>query len=270
MKRLFILVFAALTTSLLTSCVTNVVDETVQVESVQDATGFTALKVNRSSDNISVTGWGRDSIIAAADLSIWANNSDQAKRISEDLTFSWATGSTTAELIVASEAPGQELAYLKQMNISAPSRFSLDLETGSGDIKATNMLGDLNLTTGSGSITADTKGKIIASTSSGDVHAVCAQGASLDLGSGSVSLDITSPTFDDVTVSTASGDVTLRLVDSAHVTFDLSTSSGDIDINYGGTSTVTENGSLRIDVNGGGKLISLETSSGNIKVRAIQ
>src|SRR5688572_18361743 len=105
MNRLFILVLTALTTSLLTSCVTNVVDETVQVESVQDATAFTGLKVNRSSDNISVTGWDRDSIVATADLSIWANNSDQAKQISEDLTFSWATGSPTAELIVTSEAP---------------------------------------------------------------------------------------------------------------------------------------------------------------------
>ena len=135
--------------------------------------------------------------------------------------------------------------------------------------KAANMVGDLNLTTRSGSIIADTKGRIIASTSSGDVNAVCGQGASLDLGSGDVALDVTSSTFDDVTVSTASGDVTLRLADSARVTFDLSTSSGNIDINYGGTSTVTENGYLRIDVNGGGKLISVENSSGNIKVRAI-
>lgn len=270
MKRLFILLFAALfTSSLLNSCVTDVVDETVQKVSVQDAAAFTALKVNRSSDNISVTGWSRDSIIATANLSIWATTSDQAKQISEDLKFSWATGSTTAELIVTSDEAGQELAKLSEMTISAPSRFELNLETGSGDIKAANMVGDLNLTTGSGSIIADTKGRIIASTSSGDVNAVCGQGASLDLGSGDVALDVTSSTFDDVTVSTASGDVTLRLADSARVTFDLSTSSGNIDINYGGTSTVTENGYLRIDVNGGGKLISVETSSGNIKVRAI-
>lgn len=270
MKRLFILLFAALlTSSLLSSCVTDVVDETVQIESVQDAASFTALKVNRSSDNISVTGWSRDSIIAKANLSIWANSTDNAKQIGEDLQFSWATGSTTAELLVTSDVAGQELAYLREMVISTPSRFALNLETGSGDIKATNMAGDLNLITGSGSITADTKGKIIASTSSGDVNAICGQGASLDLGSGDVALDVTSSAFDDVTISTSSGDVSLRLADSAQVTFDLSTSSGDIDINYGGTSTVTENGYLRIDVNGGGKLITIETSSGNIKVRAI-
>lgn len=81
MKRLFILLFAALlTSSLLSSCVTDVVDETVQIESVQDAASFTALKVNRSSDNISVTGWSRDSIIAKANLSIWANSTDNESR----------------------------------------------------------------------------------------------------------------------------------------------------------------------------------------------
>lgn len=270
MKRLFILLFTALSTSsLLSSCVTNVVDETVEKVSVQDATAFTALKVNRSSDNISVAGWSRDSIIATATLSIWANSSDEAQQISQDLKFNWATGSTTAELIVTSNEADQELARLQEMTISAPSRFELNLETNSGDIKATNMFGDLNLTTGSGSITADTKGKIIASTSSGDINAICGQGASLDLGSGDVALDVTSSEFDDVTVATSSGDVSLRLADSARVSFDLSTSSGDIDINYGGTSTVTGNGYLRIDVNGGGKLITIETSSGNIKVRAI-
>jgi hypothetical protein len=233
MKRLFILLLTAFSTSsLVTSCVTNVVDETVKIESVQDAATFTALKVNRSSDNIVVTGWSRDSILATANLSIWANNPDEAKQISEDLQFSWATGSTTAELLVTTDVAKQELAKITGMTISAPSRFDLDLETGSGDIKAMNMLGNLNLTTGSGAITAETKGSINVSTSSGDVNATCGKGATLDLSSGNVTLDVTSTSFDGVTVSTASGDVTLRLADSAHVTFELTTSSGDIDIQW--------------------------------------
>lgn len=253
-----------------TGCVTEVVDETVQKVSTQDGTGFTALKVSRSSDDIIVTGWNSDTIKATAYLSIWAGNSDKAQQISDDLKFSWATGSPTAELIVTSDESDQELAQLNELKISAPSRFGLNLETSSGDIKATNMLGDLNLTTSSGDVIAETKGRVTANTSGGDVHAVAGRGATLDLSSGDVTLDVTTTEFDGVNVETSSGDVTMRLAEGAKVTFDLNTSSGDITVNYGGTTTSSQSGYLRIDINGGGKIVNLETSSGDIKIQTLR
>lgn len=270
MKQVVLLAcMALLTSSIISGCVTNVVDETVQKVSVQDAKSFTGLKVSRSSDDITVNGWKSDTITATANLSIWASGADKAKQIGDELKFNWAPGSSTAELVVTSDKSGQELARLRDLTISVPSRFSLNLETSSGDIKASNMLGDLTLNTSSGVITASTAGRIVANSSSGDVNAVCGRGASLDLSSGNVNLDVTSSNFDGVSVSTSSGDVTLRLADSARVSFDLSTSSGDIDINYSGTSTISQTGSLRIDVNGGGKIVRLETSSGNIIIRTL-
>ncbi|MBS1904395.1 MAG: DUF4097 family beta strand repeat protein [Bacteroidetes bacterium] len=253
-----------------TGCITNVVDESVQKVSTQRATGFTALKVDRSSDDISVTGWNADTIVATANMSIWASSSEKAKQIAQDLTFSWATNSTTAELIVTSDQADQELAHLRELTISAPSRLALDLETSSGDIRALNMTGDMNLNTTSGNITASTTGRIVANASSGDVTATCGRGASLDLSSGDVDLAVTSKDFDGVEVSTSSGDVTVRLADGAPVTLDLSTSSGDITVNYSGTSSSSYSGDLRMDINGGGKIVHLETSSGNIKVLTLR
>lgn len=270
MTRYFIFIIVALSaTSIFSGCITNVSDETIEKVSVQDAKSFTALKVSRSSDDVTVTGWSSDTISATASLSIWANSSDKATQIGQDLQFSWATTSTTAELLVTSDKSDQELAHLREMEIRAPSRFGLTLETSSGDIKAMNMIGDLDLTTSSGTVTAATVGRVIVNSSSGDVNAVCGRGASLDLSSGDVSLDVTSIDFEGITVSTSSGDVALRLADSARVTFDLSTSAGDISVNYSGTSTSTSDGDLRLDVNGGGKIVHLETSSGDIRVMSL-
>src|SRR5688572_6176481 len=176
-NQIFILVLAVSTVLFVSGCVTEVVDETVQKVSIQDAKNFTALKVDRSSEDINVTGWASDTISVTADLSIWASDAEQARQIADALQFSWATSSTTAELIVTSDKSDLELARLHELTIAAPSRFILNLETSSGDIRATNMIGDLEFSTSSGDVTADTKGYITASTSDGDVHATCGRGA---------------------------------------------------------------------------------------------
>lgn len=271
MKSTIFALFLTLSTVLFVSgCVTEVVDETIQKVSIQDAKNFTALNVDRSSEDITVTGWTSDTISVTADLSIWASDAAQARQIADALAFSWSTSSTTAELIVTSDKSDLELARLHELTISAPSRFSLDLETSSGDIRATNMIGDLQINTSSGDVTVDTKGYITATTSDGDVHAVCGRGASLELSSGDVSLDVASTDFDGVNIETSSGDITVRIADSAKVTFDLTTSSGDISVDYSGTSTSTNDGSLRIDVNGGGKIVRIDASSGNIVIQTLR
>ena len=254
---------------LFSGCITNVVDEPVKKVSIQDASTFTGLKVHRSSDDLSVTGWTSDTISVTADLSVWAADEARAREIGEALEFSWLTGNSIAELVVTSDKSDQELATLHDLNISAPSRFTLDLETSSGDIRATNMTGDLVLSTSSGDVTASTTGHINVNTSDGDVTATCARGATVDVSSGDITLDVTSKDFDGVTIDASSGDVTLRLADDAKVTFDLETSSGDISVNYDGTSTSTADGTLRVDVNGGGKIVRIETSSGNITVKSL-
>ena len=159
-------------------------------------------------------------------------------------------------------------------------------ETGSGDIKVESVSGSLHASTGSGSIQATgISGSITASTGSGDVRLEQSApgdvkistgsgdveirgmrgGLSVSTGGGSITAQGT-PTA-EWKLDTSSGNVTVNL--PAEVGFDIEarTSSGDIYTEHpltvrGRTGRREVSGQIR----GGGALIVVRTSSGNIRI----
>jgi DUF4097 and DUF4098 domain-containing protein YvlB len=108
----------------------------------------------------------------------------------------------------------------------------LRLGTGSGDVIASGVKGGFRAHTGSGNITAD-----------GDVTSEWA-------------------------AETGSGDVNITLPQSARFELLASTGSGDLNINREITMSGTlDKHRIRGKVNGGGPLVQLQTSSGNIRLK---
>ncbi len=141
--------------------------------------------------------------------------------------------------------------------------------TGSGDVVLESISGNVNGETGSGNITLGMNGNGTArlGTGSGDITAKNVHGGlKAHTGSGNVHAD------GDVTsewnVETGSGDVSVSFPQNAKFELNAQTGSGDLHINRDVMINGTQNPHrMHGKVNGGGPLVQLQTSSGNIDLR---
>jgi DUF4097 and DUF4098 domain-containing protein YvlB len=159
--------------------------------------------------------------------------------------------------------------------------------TGSGNVQLRQIKGDVHANTGSGDVTMDgVAGNVNADTGSGNIKIGMAAAGSLRLGTGSGDViasgvkggfrahtgsgnitadgDVTS----EWAAETGSGDVNITLPQSARFELLASTGSGDLNINREITMSGTlDKHRIRGKVNGGGPLVQLQTSSGNIRLK---
>ena len=132
------------------------------------------------------------------------------------------------------------------VEVDLPAGSAVDVKTGSGDIEATGLLGDVRAATGSGDMTFD------------EVAA-----ADVKSGSGDISLRAASR---DANVKTGSGDIT---VGSAGGRLDLVSGSGDIELRRSDAEVrgKTGSGDLRIGASSGD--LELMTGTGDVVLSAV-
>ena len=128
------------------------------------------------------------------------------------------------------------------------------LRTSGGDIDIDRAGGPTDVSTSGGDIKINSVAQLIsATTSGGDVHAV-----------------ITEALTQDTLLSTSGGDVDVELVKGAGFQLDASTSGGDVNAS-GLTITIEKGGTGKSKlvgaVNGGGPLLKLRSSGGDVTVR---
>lgn len=142
------------------------------------------------------------------------------------------------------------------------------LDTGSGDVTLSGQKnGRLNIDTGSGSVTGsdlDTP-ELRVDTGSGDIRldAVRAPRLDLETGSGSVRADLAGA-LEWASVETGSGDVSLRLPRETGATVELETGSGDFEVALPVELLRKDQGHLRGKIGDGRARVHIETGSGDI------
>jgi hypothetical protein len=148
-------------------------------------------------------------------------------------------------------------------------RGYLSLNTGSGDIRMLGIAGNSKASTGSGSINlqmAET-GDVDVSTGSGDVTVDGVKGG-LVAGTGSGNISLTGEPTGSWRAHSSSGNVEIRLGPGTAFTLDAHTSSGKVTTNHPltimGKVSAKE---LRGTVRGGGPVVELRTSSGDITIQ---
>ncbi len=149
-------------------------------------------------------------------------------------------------------------------NIAAKVR----LGTGSGSIRARGVRGEADLQTGSGSIELDqtAQGDVRAHTGSGFIHLSGVDGGlRADTGSGSITVD--GKLTSEWHVNTGSGSLHLNVGPSAHFTLNAETGSGSLSVEQ----PITMQGTLNKHhitgtVNGGGPTLRAQTGSGDITI----
>jgi len=140
------------------------------------------------------------------------------------------------------------------------------LDTGSGSITATNLMGAATLSTGSGEIHAELSaaGDVSAETGSGSIRLENVQGG-LKAETGSGSMQISGQPTSPWKLETGSGDITLK-VGNAHFNLDAQTGSGSVRSDSPITTRLSDKHHVTGTVNGGGPTVRVETGSGDIHI----
>jgi DUF4097 and DUF4098 domain-containing protein YvlB len=121
------------------------------------------------------------------------------------------------------------------------------LQTSGGNVRGESVVGTIDFETSGGNIVLrDTDGKLRASTSGGNIRAEVKGNKGIDL-------------------ETSGGNIIVMLPKSTTGTVDATTSGGDVscDLEFSGK---IKDGTMHGKINGGGDLIRLETSGGNIEI----
>lgn len=128
------------------------------------------------------------------------------------------------------------------------------LHTSGGHIRVNRAAGPLEVSTSGGHVTLEAVDRLVSARTSG----------------GNVAVVLTAPPAADTSLSTSGGDVSMRLPAGSAFRLDASTSGGSVNAT-GLTITLAQGGvgksRLVGDVNGGGPVVKLRTSGGNIRVR---
>jgi hypothetical protein len=158
-----------------------------------------------------------------------------------------------------------------RVELTVPREADLDLHSGDGNIRVSDVKGNLHLDTSDGSIEARAvDGKLNADTRDGHIR-TDGRFDALDLhtGDGHVETEVRagSRMASGWTIRTGDGRIELRLPPDFSADLDAHTGDGHVDIDFPVTVTgsMHEN-TVRGKMNGGGQLLELRTGDGNITV----
>jgi hypothetical protein len=166
---------------------------------------------------------------------------------------------------------GAVVASTGSGSIKVEGAASLDASTGSGAISAAAVAGSTKASSGSGSITVAQAGKgdVSVSASSGSIRLTGVDGAA-KVNSSSGSITVEGRPAGPWTISASSGGITLTLPPDAAFDLDARSSSGNIESVHPVTMTVTgkvDKRHVEGKVRGGGPLVQVHCSSGDIRIR---
>jgi hypothetical protein len=172
-------------------------------------------------------------------------------------------------------------------DISVPADVALNLHSGSGDIKVSQVGRFLTATTGSGNITSagsrgtadlgtgsgdirlelEGSGDVKVRTGSGNIHIEGFNGG-LTARTGSGNLDAKGRLIGPANLATGSGNIKLHLTPDAHFNLEALTGSGGIHVGFPGAPVQDEHSKhhLTAPINGGGATLEVRTGSGDIEI----
>jgi len=221
-----------------------------------------SLIVDVPGGDVKVTYWNKESV----EVKIFAN-----EKAFDKIDFDISGDQEIVEIIGKKKSSVSSwFSNIKvEVEIKAPTKFNLDINTSGGDIKCGGIEGMIVLNTSGGDIWADKcSGNINVSTSGGDVFLFCKDATiQAETSGGDIELEYTGENM-GIDLSTSGGDIDIKLPSDLTASLDLSTSGGDVScsMNLSNISKSYET-SLEGDLNGGGKMVVAHTSGGDIDVR---
>jgi DUF4097 and DUF4098 domain-containing protein YvlB len=253
------------------------------------------LKVETQGGDITVRPGTDDEVRIVARQTIRAKSEAEADALLEKLELVF--NQEGAEVRVSAKYPTRGAGFgswppvSMDFEITVPTAINLVLRTSGGDVRVGDLTGRVDVRTSGGDVKLGRiDGTVQAGTSGGDVDLVQATGAA-DLhtsggdieietvinmvkaatSGGDVSASFVGPLKGDCSLSTSGGDVEVKV--AADAVFQLDASTGGGKIKAKGLALTIERGGvgqsrLGGKVNGGGPLLKLRTSGGDIEIES--
>ncbi len=267
MKNLFIL-FIFIFSVALSGCIVDVVEQNTERWAYANGKGLVSVYFDASiyRETFSVHGSALDTLIADGTFSLWAPSSSKAFSIAANVNMFWSIDTLhRGELTAYSQGSEKELLSINKMDATIPAKANLVVVTSTNDVSIEGMKGDINVSGNSSSVNFATAGRMTLQTSSGDITGTTGLGGSVQSTSGNINVTLPSKNFESVYATDSTGNVTLHIPSGVGVTFRLATYGGNITLAYDNVkqSSIT---AIQTTVNGGGKVVIVNTSKGNINV----
>lgn len=180
---------------------------------------------------------------------------------------------TAAADVAADDVAGRLKVKTGSGDTRVKGSAGLAVSTGSGDVVAASVRGDVGISTGSGDVALDdVAGSLEVQTGSGDIEGRAlreVERLQVETGSGQVTLSLDAAKLAGGEVGAASGDVDLSLASATALTLSVSTASGDIDTGGLAVTRVAKRTERRLEaeVKGGGAPLRIHTASGDVRLR---
>jgi len=272
MNKKLLLSFSCLSI-LLAGCIVDVVEQNTERMAYGNGKNLSSVFFDASivREAFSVQGGSTDSLIANGTFSLWAPGSGTASSIAQNVNLYWsidtlhqANDTLQGKLFAYASGPGQELLSIDKMAVTVPRKIHLSVVAGSTDVSVHGMTGDTYFEGGSSNIDFTTAGRITMQTSSGKITGSTDLGGSAISTSGAINVTLTSKSFEGIFVKDSTGNVNLHIPEGVGVSFFLVAYGGYVNLSY---DKVSQSGSgVQVNVNGGGKVVRVETGTGNITV----
>lgn len=266
------------------------------------------LTVETSGGNVAVQTAAVDKVTVVAKQRIRASSEEEADEVLKKLTLTIEQDGDNVRAVAKFERFnwGRQPVQV-DFNVTVPTRFRVDAKTSGGDVKVADLDGKVHARTSGGNVRlgriggdvdAGTSGGDIAlaegaaavrlNTSGGNIHVGRAVGPTdADTSGGNVEIEsvenvvhastsggnvkagIVGPMKGECVLSTSGGQVHATVGKAIAFDLDASTSGGDVRAD-GLTLTISKGGRSKLagKVNGGGPLLKLRTSGGDIVVDA--
>lgn len=183
----------------------------------------------------------------------------------------------------------RQLSDLKiSFKVSVPRQYDVDLNTPSGNISVNGVTGKANARTSAGNINVDNivgpvevhtaagnlrfgkvKGFIFGRSSAGNITLSNCQGSvDTKTSAGNINADIATQPQHEWNLQTSAGNIVLTLISTLAAEIDAQTGVGSISTDFLVEGTEIRKKRLRGTIRGGGKLLKLRTSAGNIRLKS--
>lgn len=146
----------------------------------------------------------------------------------------------------------------------------LQAKTSTGDIGVINVIGPTQVHTSTGDLRIERiKGSISGRSSTGDITMSNCQGSIVaNTSTGDIHVHMPTQLRHAWNLQTSTGDIVLTLLSNLTANIDVQTSVGDISSDFRVLTTLNRKKRVRGTINGGGQLLRLQTSTGDIRLRS--
>ncbi|MYG00287.1 DUF4097 domain-containing protein [Candidatus Poribacteria bacterium] len=175
-----------------------------------------------------------------------------------------------------------------RFQVTVPKKYNVDLNTPSGDlsiegvtgkvqaqssagdITGKNIFGTVNTQTSAGDLRLEkVKGIIFGRSSDGDITLANCQGkVDVKTSEGDIHAETSTQPKHDWNLKSSDGDIVFTLISNLAAEIDAQTKAGSISTDFHVQGTEIQNKRLHGTVNGGGKLLKLRTSVGDIRLKS--